>query len=58
MDTSENEVGTIGEVKSEEDDWEMLRSKLGEIAEQVEKSKKFDKTKLLNLQNFILGFGK
>ena len=60
MDTSEyeNEVGTIDEVKSEEDDWEMMRAKLGEIAQQVETSKKFDKTKLMNLQNFILGFGK
>merc|ERR1719154_666805 len=60
MDTSEyeNEVGTIDEVKSEEDDWEMLRVKIGEIAEQVEMSQKFDKTKLMNLQNFILGFGK
>ena len=60
MDTSTdgNEIGTIDEVKSDEDDKEMLLDKLEEIAAQVQLFKKIDKTKLMNIQNFIRGFGK
>ena len=60
MDTStdENEIGTIDEVNSDEDDKEMLLAKLGEIAAQVQLFTKIDKTKLMNIQNFVRGFGK
>ena len=49
---------SAGRIKSDEDDKEMLLDKLGEIAAQVQLFKKIDKTKLMNIQNFIRGFEK